>query len=358
MINELDLKPNELLVYALIHGFSQDGKSAFTGGIKYIMEWTKLTKQTCISILKTLREKKYIGRRAVYDEKSGNFLGYGYFTLRAKKKKPEKVEKSQKTKADDETDMGSQDFLPRPKNLTTPPNEGQNSLPAESKILTPAGQNFLPNNDTEIPKDIATACPEIKKLADKHFGVNAFDENFPAKTAAFLAQNGIENPDKYFEFIREKVLEKEKTSEIPIRSPRSFAYKLIFQVDIAQEFLNREEKLRIEEEEAEAERIRIENRKIPCPCCGERFITDFKSSCPKCDFAVEKFQDENEVGIYKRFLEMPAPRQEKYKTELEGIYFSGDFLKFIGMSQEERDLETKRKENLKAALDKKYGLSA
>lgn len=188
--------------------------------------------------------------------------------------------------------------------------------------------------------------------------MNAFDENFPAKTVAFLAQNGIENPDKYFEFIREKVLEKEKTSEIPIRSPRSFAYKLIFQVDIAQEFLNREEKLRIEEEEAEAERIRIENRKIPCPCCGERFITDFKSSCPKCDFAVEKFQDENEVGIYKRFLEMPAPRQEKYKTELEWIYFSGDFLKFIGMSQEERDLETKRKENLKAALDKKYGLSA
>ena len=37
MINELALKPNELLVYALIHGFCQDGKSAFIGGIKYIM---------------------------------------------------------------------------------------------------------------------------------------------------------------------------------------------------------------------------------------------------------------------------------------------------------------------------------
>ena len=208
--------------------------------------------------------------------------------------------------------------------MTTPPNEGQNSLPAESKILTPGGQNFLPNNDTEISKDIATVCPEIKKLADKHFGVNAFDENFPAKAAAFLTKNGISNPGRYFEFIREKVLEKEKTSEIPIRSTRSFAYKLIFQVDIAQEFLDNEEKLRIEEEEAEAERIRIENRKTPCPCCGERFITDFKSRCPKCDFAVEKFQDENEVEIYKRFLEMPAPRREKYKTELEGILTSLD----------------------------------
>ena len=234
MINELDLKPNELLVYALIHGFSQDGKSAFTGGIRYIMEWTKLTKQTCITILKTLREKKYIGRRAIYDEKSDNFLGYGYFTLREKEKRSEKTqEKSQKAITADGTSMTGQKFLPGSKNLTKPPHEGKNSLPAESKILTPGGQNFLPNNDTEISKDIATACPEIKKLADKHFGVNAFDENFPAKAAAFLVQNGIENPDKYFEFIREKVLEKEKTSEIPIRSPRSFAYKLIFQVDIA-----------------------------------------------------------------------------------------------------------------------------
>lgn len=127
---------------------------------------------------------------------------------------------------------------------------------------------------------------------------------------------------------------------------------------ITHSIINIKEKLRIEEEEAEAERSRIENRKAPCPCCGERFITDFKSRCPKCNFADEKFQDENEVEIYKRFLEMPAPRWEKYKAELEGIFFSGDFLRFIGMSQEERDLETKQKEKLKAALDKKYGLSA
>lgn len=61
------------------------------------------------------------------------------------------------------------------------------------------------------------------------------------------------------------------------------------------------------------------------------------------------------MEIYKRFLEMPAPQREKYKAELEGIFFSGDFLRFIGMSQEERDLETKRKENLKAVLDKNMG---
>ena len=145
MINELDLKPNELLVYALIHGFSQDGKSAFNGGIRYIMEWTKLTKQTCISILKTLREKKYIGRRAIYDEKSDSFLGYGYFTLREKEKRSEKTqEKSQKTETADETSMTGQKFLPGSNNLTNPPHEGKNSLPAESKILTLPVKIFYP----------------------------------------------------------------------------------------------------------------------------------------------------------------------------------------------------------------------
>ena len=44
MINELDLKGNELLVYALIHGFCQDGKSVFKGSLNYIMAWLNISK--------------------------------------------------------------------------------------------------------------------------------------------------------------------------------------------------------------------------------------------------------------------------------------------------------------------------
>lgn len=38
MINELNLSGNELLCYALIYGFSQDGESFFSGSRKYISE--------------------------------------------------------------------------------------------------------------------------------------------------------------------------------------------------------------------------------------------------------------------------------------------------------------------------------
>jgi hypothetical protein len=33
MVEQLGLKGNELLAYALIHGFSQDGKNQFTGSM-------------------------------------------------------------------------------------------------------------------------------------------------------------------------------------------------------------------------------------------------------------------------------------------------------------------------------------
>ena len=47
MIQQLGLKGNELLAYALIHGFSQDQTSQFTGSIAYIQQWLNCARQTC-----------------------------------------------------------------------------------------------------------------------------------------------------------------------------------------------------------------------------------------------------------------------------------------------------------------------
>ena len=60
MRNELGLKGNELLVYALIYGFSQDEESEFTGSIGYISDWTGATKQTVHNTLKSLHEKELL----------------------------------------------------------------------------------------------------------------------------------------------------------------------------------------------------------------------------------------------------------------------------------------------------------
>lgn len=60
MVNELDLKGNELLIYAVIYGFSQTENQRFNGSLQYLADWTNSTKQGVIKNLKLLVEKGYI----------------------------------------------------------------------------------------------------------------------------------------------------------------------------------------------------------------------------------------------------------------------------------------------------------
>lgn len=226
--------------------------------------------------------------------------------------------------------------------------------------MTPPSQNFRPYNTTRNSKETTTASPPcvLKELSEKYFVKNAFDITFPAKAAAFFQERGIENAEKYLVFISNKVDEKMKTAEVPIKSPRSFAYKLIFEIDIAQEFLNREEDERIATKMLAEEQDRIEKRKVTCPCCGERFLPDGFSTCPKCDFDISKFSIPEEVKKHKRLLALPVHKQDEYQKALDKIYFQKDLLSFLNMTQEERDLDRMRKEELKNKLDIKFGLIA
>lgn len=56
MINDLHLKGNSLLIYAIIYGFSQDGEQWYTGSSKYLAEWTNLSKRAVYDCLKKLTE--------------------------------------------------------------------------------------------------------------------------------------------------------------------------------------------------------------------------------------------------------------------------------------------------------------
>ena len=40
MVTDLKLKGLDLMLYAIIYGFSQDGQSSFSGSLSYLMEWT------------------------------------------------------------------------------------------------------------------------------------------------------------------------------------------------------------------------------------------------------------------------------------------------------------------------------
>ena len=63
MCSKLKLSGNELLIYALIYGFSQDGVSEFRGSRSYICKWFNISLPTVDKALNSLVEKNLITKR-------------------------------------------------------------------------------------------------------------------------------------------------------------------------------------------------------------------------------------------------------------------------------------------------------
>lgn len=64
MLNVLDLKGNELIVFAIIYSFSQDGESEFTGSLTFLQSFANIKAQnTVMTMLKNLVDKKLILKR-------------------------------------------------------------------------------------------------------------------------------------------------------------------------------------------------------------------------------------------------------------------------------------------------------
>ena len=66
MINNLKLKGNELLTYAIIYGFTQDGEQWFEGSRSYLAAWCNSTTKGIQNNLKSLVDKKFIFKKEMY----------------------------------------------------------------------------------------------------------------------------------------------------------------------------------------------------------------------------------------------------------------------------------------------------
>ena len=75
MVNELHLKGNELMVYAIIYGFSQDGESEFKGSRRYLASWLGCSLPTVDKALNGLIAKNLI-IKTTYTENEIKFNRY------------------------------------------------------------------------------------------------------------------------------------------------------------------------------------------------------------------------------------------------------------------------------------------
>lgn len=63
MRNDLQLKGNELMAYAIIYGFTQDGEQWFHGSRAYIADWLGCSRKTVSTTLDALVEKGLVEKR-------------------------------------------------------------------------------------------------------------------------------------------------------------------------------------------------------------------------------------------------------------------------------------------------------
>ena len=67
MVNELKLKGNELLIYAIIFGFSQAENQFFTGSLNYLASWCGISSKTTVkTILNNLIDKGLLEKENIY----------------------------------------------------------------------------------------------------------------------------------------------------------------------------------------------------------------------------------------------------------------------------------------------------
>lgn len=82
MVNELGLSGNELICYAIIYGFSQDGESEYNGSLSYMAESINCTKEGVRKIIKKLVDAELVNKR---DEEITRGIKVCYYSANLKK---------------------------------------------------------------------------------------------------------------------------------------------------------------------------------------------------------------------------------------------------------------------------------
>lgn len=178
MVTRLGLKGNELLVYAIIFGFSQDGACKYTGGIKYLIDWTNASKQTVITAIKNLVDKDLIIPEEV------NSCGVRFVNYSINMDAVTNLTSGQKIRPGGQKirpgvvknfDRGGQKI--RPNNIN---NNISNNINNNIDILSKCGKTAQ-----EIVDDYHAICkslPKVQKLSDaRKKKIKAFTKEFSAE---------------------------------------------------------------------------------------------------------------------------------------------------------------------------------
>lgn len=171
---ELGLKGNELLIYAIIHGFSQEENQTFRGSIRYLVDWTGSSKMTVIRALRSLETKKLI-RKIERFENGVKFCEYCVTRYENLQKEPD----NEMIPVVSKWYRGGIKMIPN----ILENNLGTNSINRISKVSKKESQleqdKILPKKEKNNSNSISQKQTKVKKAKPKP---SSFDEIIDAYT--------------------------------------------------------------------------------------------------------------------------------------------------------------------------------
>lgn len=72
MVSDMKLKGNELILYALVHGYSKDGRNRYRGSKSYISRFLTISPRSVVNLMNSLIEKGFI-KKEENENGGGNF---------------------------------------------------------------------------------------------------------------------------------------------------------------------------------------------------------------------------------------------------------------------------------------------
>lgn len=76
MRTDLNLSGNELIVYAIIYGFSQNKQGEFTGSVQYLADWVGCTKRTVTTILRKFVDEELVTKTVTQLDNNSKKVSY------------------------------------------------------------------------------------------------------------------------------------------------------------------------------------------------------------------------------------------------------------------------------------------
>ena len=302
MVNQLKLSGNELLVYAIIYGFSQDEESAFKGAMSYLAASVNASKRAVFDVLNRLVKKGLI----VKEEFIKN--GQKYCDYRTP---------------------------PRPKGGSAESAYPMQNLHGGYADSAPGGENSAHHNSSNIKKDTAAAdqartekteaatAAEISLLKQTFRRLDSaliFDEAFYGKARAFMSKHRLDSG--YLSWLHECCARKKP------RSIAGFYFKIFFEPRFVE--LYRE--------------ANPPEQTLACPVCGTEHGAC--KNCAACGLDAALRNDEEHVENARKLYRMPPPRRAAYEAE------------FAALSNHPpaKDADLKEYFRRLKALHQKYGL--